>query len=78
LQKYQYNDYLTSDTSPTRWDIKGTFEANTRMTRKIWNLLNNLDKKEFEQLISGSDYLAQAASGRTSAPAWTTPARPSR
>lgn len=57
LQKYKYNDYLTSDTSPTRWDIKGTFEANTRITTKIWNLLNHLNKKEFEQLISGSDYL---------------------
>ena len=57
LQKYQYNDYLTSDTSPTRWDIKGTFEANTRMTRKLWNLINNLNKEEFEQLITGSDFL---------------------
>ena len=29
LKKDGYNDYLTSDTSPTRWDIKGTFEANS-------------------------------------------------
>jgi len=27
LRKYNYTGYLTSDTSPTRWDVKGTFEA---------------------------------------------------
>ena len=27
LKKYDYQDYMTSDTSPTRWDIIGTFEA---------------------------------------------------
>ena len=57
LQKYNYNDYLTSDTSPTRWDIKGTFEANTRMTNKIWTKLLSIDKDKFESLISGDDYL---------------------
>ncbi|MBU3951260.1 MAG: sugar phosphate isomerase/epimerase, partial [Proteobacteria bacterium] len=36
LKKYNYTDYFTSDTSPTRWDIKGTFEANSRLTNKIW------------------------------------------
>ena len=39
LRRYGYQDYLTSDTSPTRWDIRGTFEANNRLTRKLWNLL---------------------------------------
>jgi xylose isomerase len=57
LQKYNYNDYLTSDTSPTRWDIKGTFEANTRMSNKIWMKLLSIDKDKFESLISGGDYL---------------------
>lgn len=57
LQEYGYNDYLTSDTSPTRWDIRGTFEANARMTRKIWDRLNSLDRKEFAGLIRGGDFL---------------------
>jgi len=57
LQKYNYQNYITSDTSPTRWNIKGTFEANVRMTNKIWNLLNRLDKKEFDTLIAGENYL---------------------
>ena len=57
LKKYDYNDYLTSDTSPTRWDIKGTFEANSRMSNKIWNMLGQIDLDEFEGLIAAGDYL---------------------
>ena len=57
LKKYGYNDYLTSDTSPTRWDIRGTFEANSRMTNKIWKLLDRIDGNELVKLMSGNDYL---------------------
>ena len=57
LQEYGYDDFLTSDTSPTRWDIRGTFEVNTRMTRKIWALLESVDRKEFLALIRGGDFL---------------------
>ena len=57
LQEYGYADFLTSDTSPTRWDIRGTFEVNTRMSRKIWALLAGLDRKEFKHLIQGGDFL---------------------
>lgn len=57
LKKYGYNDYLTSDTSPTRWDIKGTFEANSRISNKIWNMLDQLDLNEFDGLIAAGDYL---------------------
>ena len=57
LRKYGYNDYLTSDTSPTRWDIRGTFEANSRLTNKIWNLLDTIDMAELEGLIAKGNYL---------------------
>lgn len=57
LKKYGYKDYLTSDTSPTRWDIKGTFEANSRLSNKIWNHLDQIESKEFERLMAGGDYL---------------------
>lgn len=57
LKKYEYADYLTSDTSPTRWDIKGTFEANSRLSNKIWNLLDSLDVGALEDLIAKGDYL---------------------
>ncbi len=57
LKKYGYQDYLTSDTSPTRWDIQGTFEANSRMTNKIWALLDRIDSDALEELIAQDDYL---------------------
>jgi len=57
LKKYNYTDYMTSDTSPTRWDIKGTFEVNSRITNRIWKVLTNIDEKHFAELISGDDYL---------------------
>ena len=57
LKKFNYNDYLTSDTSPTRWEIKGTFEANSRLSNRIWKLFEQIDMDEFEGLIAGSDYL---------------------
>lgn len=57
LKKYEYNDYFTSDTSPTRWDVQGTFEANSRLTNKIWNLLDTIDVDSIESLIAKGDYL---------------------
>lgn len=57
LKKYNYNDYLTSDTSPTRWDIKGTFEANSRVTLKIWEMFDRIDLGRLETLMAAGDYL---------------------
>jgi xylose isomerase len=57
LKKYGYRDYLTSDTSPTRWDIKGTFEANSRLSNKIWRLLDTIDEEAFARLMAHGDYL---------------------
>ncbi|MDC0335924.1 sugar phosphate isomerase/epimerase [Pseudodesulfovibrio sp.] len=57
LKRFGYNDYLTSDTSPTRWDIKGTFEANTRVTVGIWRMLDEIGMDEFTKRLSPKDYL---------------------
>ena len=57
LKKYDYTDYLTSDTSPTRWDIKGTFEVNSRITQKIWDRLDAVETGRLAQLMSQSDYI---------------------
>ncbi len=57
LKKYNYTDYITSDTSPTRWDIKGTFEANSRISNKILKLLNTIDIAQLERCIKNGDYL---------------------
>jgi xylose isomerase len=57
LKRYDYSGYLTSDTSPTRWDIRGTFEANSRMTNRIWQLLDEVDDGRLAKFMSGDDYL---------------------
>ncbi len=57
-KKYGYHDYLTSDTSPTRWDIKGIFEINSRITNRIWDRLSAIDGDELAALIAGDDYIA--------------------
>ncbi|HBO35631.1 MAG TPA: hypothetical protein DD633_03500 [Sphaerochaeta sp.] len=58
LKKFKYNDYLTSDTSPTRWDIKGTFEINNRLTSKLIKVLDTMDEAGFEQILQKGDYMA--------------------
>jgi len=57
LQEYRYDDYLTSDTSPTRLDVKGTFETNARVTNRIWNRLLEVDRGKLRDLVRGEDYL---------------------
>ncbi len=56
LRRYGYDDYLTSDTSPTRWDIRRTFEANARLTNAVWNMLESVGD-EFDRLMQAGDYL---------------------
>ena len=58
LKRYGYNDYLTSDTSPTRWEVKGTFEANSRLSNRIWKLLDRIGAEELPRLMGRGDYLA--------------------
>ncbi len=57
LKKYKYKDYLTSDTSPTRWDIKEVFEANSRMSNKIWVKLDKIDGGRIARLMAKGDYM---------------------
>ncbi len=57
LQKHGYDDFMTSDTSPTRWDIKGTFEMNVRLTNKLWALLKRHVAGELDALVVEGDYL---------------------
>jgi xylose isomerase len=57
LKKYKYDDYLTSDTSPTRWDILETFSINARITNKLWKLLDGAEEKGLGRLVGNRDYL---------------------
>jgi xylose isomerase len=57
LRKYRYDDFFTSDTSPTRWDVRGTFAANSRLTNKIWDRFDEIDTPRLEKLMREGDYL---------------------
>ncbi len=57
LWKYRYDKHLTSDTHPTRWDIKEMFAVNSRLTRRIWRLVNSIGEEEFERIIGNTSYM---------------------
>lgn len=57
LKKYSYNDYFTSDTSPTRWDIKKTFEINGKVTKQIYNKIDDIDLETISSQVNKNNYL---------------------
>ncbi len=57
VKKFDYQDYITSDTSPTRTNIQKTFEANARLTRKISKKIDELGFDWFDKLFSHADYI---------------------
>ncbi|MDA3810969.1 MAG: sugar phosphate isomerase/epimerase [Spirochaetaceae bacterium] len=57
LKRFGYSDYLTSDTSPARLNIKECFEANSRWTQKIWNMLDKMDLNELTKLLNQTDFI---------------------
>lgn len=58
MKKFNYTDYLTSDTSPTRLDIIRTFEANSRTTNRISEVLDEIGVEKIEEMMATGDYLA--------------------
>jgi len=57
LKRAGYSDFFTSDSSPTRWDPKPFFEANSRLTNEIWRLLDWIGDAEISRRIGASDYM---------------------
>lgn len=56
LKKFGYSGFITSDSNPTRYGIKDTFEANNRITTAIWKALDAFSDSEFENLLRGGDF----------------------
>ena len=56
MKQLGYDDYVTSDTHPTRWDMKRMFEINARLTEKIWKLLDRVGMDEVRALVDNEDY----------------------
>jgi len=57
LKKYGYDDYLTSDTSPTRWDMVEVFETNNRFTTKMETIVNKMEADGFEDIKNDPDFM---------------------
>lgn len=56
MKEFGYEDYVTSDTHPTRWDMKRMFEINARLTDKIWSLLDTAGMDGIRKLVDNEDY----------------------
>ncbi|MEZ9133521.1 hypothetical protein BCV02_16575 [Vibrio breoganii] len=57
LKKFNYQGWLTSDTSPTRWDMVKMFEANVRMTNKISARIDEIGMNTFEETLGKKEYM---------------------
>ena len=50
--------YIHINDNDGRWDIIGTFEANSRITARIERVLDSVGDGKIEKMIAGQDYLA--------------------
>ncbi|MFW5843058.1 MAG: sugar phosphate isomerase/epimerase family protein [Spirochaetota bacterium] len=56
-RRLKYDKHMTSDTHPTRWDLKAMFEINTRITDKLWKLIETVGDAEIQKYIDEPDYM---------------------
>ncbi len=56
LKKFGYDEFLTSDTHPTRWDMTRMFEINARLTEKLWTLFDRIGLDEVAAMLDNGDY----------------------
>jgi xylose isomerase len=57
LKRYGYTDISPRTPRPPAGISRGTFEANSRLTNKIWQMLDEVDNGRLAKLIAGADYL---------------------
>jgi xylose isomerase len=57
LKLYEYDAHLTTDTHPTRWNMKEMFTINSRITTKIWNKLDEIGMNEIASWVEGANYM---------------------
>lgn len=57
LKKFNYQGWLTSDTSPTRWDIVKMFDANVNMTNRISARIDEIGMSNFEESLRKKEYM---------------------
>ncbi|WED28758.1 sugar phosphate isomerase/epimerase [Vibrio sp. DW001] len=57
LKKFNYQGWLTSDTSPTRWDMVKMFETNVRVTNKISARIDQIGMGTFGESLQKKEYM---------------------
>jgi xylose isomerase len=57
IKKFGYKDWITSDTSPTRWNIKKVFEANTKISKDFEQILDKMEEDGFEEILKSDEYM---------------------
>ncbi len=56
VRQFGYDDFMTSDTHPTRWDMQKMFGINARLTEKIIALLDRLGLDAIRDKLDNGDY----------------------
>ncbi|MDP2999557.1 MAG: sugar phosphate isomerase/epimerase family protein [Bryobacterales bacterium] len=57
LKELKYDDWITSDTSPVRQDPIETFAFNVRMTNRIWEWLDRVDRDFIRENLERHEFL---------------------
>jgi xylose isomerase len=57
LKELGYDGWITSDTSPVRQDAIETFAFNVRMTNRIWNWLDVVDRDAIRHHLDRQEFL---------------------
>ena len=55
-KQFGYDDFLCSDTHPTRWDMQQMFGINARLTEKVSALLDRLGLDTIRDMLDNGDY----------------------
>ena len=57
LKELNYTGWITSDTSPVRQDAIETFAFNVRITDRIWNWLDQMDREMIRHYLDRHEYM---------------------
>jgi xylose isomerase len=58
LKELGYEGWITSDVAPVRQDPAEIFALNARVTQRIWEWLDEVDREEIRQRLHRHDYMS--------------------
>jgi hydroxypyruvate isomerase len=57
LKELGYDGWITSDSSPVRQDAVEMFAFNVRITNRIWNWLDQVDREEIRRHLDRHEFM---------------------